>query len=120
MTFARVLMLLLVVSLMAAGQILFKLAARDLKGATIADALTQGMTSVPLVIGVIVYGLTTILWVLVLRDNDLSRAYPFVALTLILVPLAGVIFFGETLSLSLLTGGALIVAGVIIISVGGQ
>jgi drug/metabolite transporter (DMT)-like permease len=39
---------------------------------------------------------------------------------LILVPLAGVIVFGETLSLSLLTGGALIVAGVIIISVGGQ
>jgi drug/metabolite transporter (DMT)-like permease len=118
MTLARLSMLLLVVVLMAAGQILIKLAARDFEGASLASAITKGVTSVPLVIGILVYGFTAILWVLVLRDNDLSRAYPFLALTLILVPLAGVIFFGETISLSLLTGGALIVAGVIVISVG--
>ena len=73
MTLTRVSMLLVVVGLMAAGQILFKLAAKELEGATIASAFIKGMTSVPLVIGIVVYGLTTILWVLVLRDNDLAE-----------------------------------------------
>jgi len=110
--------LLVIVGLMACGQILFKIAAGRLGGgADLApSSLIRAALDPFLLTGIALYGLTTLLWVVVLRDTALSKAYPFVALTLVLVPLTGIIVFDEPFSLPLLLGGLLILAGVLVIS----
>lgn len=69
-----------------------------------------------MICAVVIYGLTTVLWVLVLTGTDLSRSYLFTALATILVPLAGVVFFKETVSMGLVAGGGLVVVGLIVAS----
>src|SRR5690606_18609234 len=67
--------LLAVVALMSLGQILFKLAAARIETVAFTWATAEKLILNPyLVLGVIVYGLTTVLWVLVLVDGSLSRA----------------------------------------------
>lgn len=117
MTASRIVPLLCVVVIMAVGQILFKLAAGRLGNLSLSWDMAARLVFNPyLVVGVMVYGLTTILWVLVLTDTDLSRSYPFVALTMVLVPIAGVFLFNESLSPGLVIGGGLILAGLAVIS----
>jgi drug/metabolite transporter (DMT)-like permease len=110
--------LLGVVGVMAAGQILFKAAADSMRGPLTfsLDTLLRLMLNPYLVGGVAVYALNTVLWVAVLREVELSRAYPFVALPLVIVPLVGIFLFHEPWSNALLVGGAFIVAGVWIIA----
>ncbi len=47
-----------------------------------------------------------------IKETALSVAYPFMALSFILVPLGSAWLFGDRLTLGQLLGGALIVAGV--------
>ena len=109
--------LLGVVALMTLGQVLFKLAARHIEVLTLSVETAWNLATNPyLVAGIVVYGVTTVLWVFVLTSGDLSRSYPFVALTMVLVPLCGVVLFHEPLSPALLAGGALILAGLGVIA----
>ena len=61
-------------------------------------------------------GLGSIIWIILLRNIELSRAYPFMALCFILVPLLGFIFFNEQLSTPYLIGTMLIIGGITIIA----
>ena len=103
---------LIIFSLMlSAGQILFKKAA-------VASNLTPGLSGFisPWLLGAIcLYGLATILWVWILKTIPLSIAYPFSALGFIIVPVAAIYLFGETISLKYIIGGSLIVSGILII-----
>ncbi|MBM3527017.1 MAG: 4-amino-4-deoxy-L-arabinose-phospho-UDP flippase [Alphaproteobacteria bacterium] len=92
---------------MSSGQILFKLAAG--RGGAVEIMLSPVFWS-----AVALYGVVTILWVMLLREIDLSRAYPFIAATYILVPAASVAILGEKVGLSYLLGVALIVAGIVL------
>lgn len=97
--------------LLSMGQILFKKAA-------IVSNLTPGLAGFvnPWLMGAVcLYGLTTILWVWILKTVPLSIAYPFSALGFVLVPLAATYFFGETISIKYIVGGCMIVAGILII-----
>lgn len=58
------------------------------------------------------YGVATIIWTMVLRTLPLSTAYPFVALAFILVPLVGVVMFGEKFTTTQWLGTALIFVGI--------
>ena len=51
-------------------------------------------------------------WMVAVQRLDLSYAYPFVALTFVLVPAASVLLFHESISLPQMLGLALIVIGV--------
>ena len=51
-------------------------------------------------------------WTLVLRQVPVSVAYPFMALTFVLVPLGALVFFGEHVAPLQWAGVALVVAGV--------
>ena len=44
-------------------------------------------------------GIASIIWIMLLRNIELSRAYPFQSFSFILVPLLGYIIFNEQLSL---------------------
>ena len=60
----------------------------------------------------IVYAVSTGLWVWLLRYMDISKAYPFMALGFVIVPLLSVWLFNEKLSLPYMVGVSLIIAGV--------
>jgi drug/metabolite transporter (DMT)-like permease len=52
----------------------------------------------------------------ILSFTPLSRAYPFLALSFVITPLAGSFFFGERLSAGTIGGLALIMGGLYLIA----
>lgn len=100
------------VAVISVGQLLFKLASAhldfrrpfaDLKGLAI------------LALALALYGSATLLWVAALRNAPLSRLYPVMALSFVLVPLGGLALLREPVSLQYWAGAALIIAGVAVI-----
>ena len=98
----------------AAGQILFKRAAIQVGQVESASWLFEVLRQPALWAALVLYGAATLLWVKVLATIPLSRAYPFVALAFVFVPVAGYVFFHESIGLRQAAGIALIVVGVIV------
>jgi drug/metabolite transporter (DMT)-like permease len=96
------------------GQILFKLAAREA-----ADTLLNALLSPYLLIALAIYGLATITWVWQLSMVDLTRAYPFMALTFVVVPLLSMLLLNEAVGWSYFLGVACIVCGIVVIQASG-
>lgn len=69
-----------------------------------------------LALSVSVYGLATILWIWALQTVPLSRAYPILGISFIIVPIGSRIFFGEKLSVGYGIGVLMIIGGIIFIS----
>lgn len=91
------------------GQLLFKKAAELADpSAGVLSLVTNGW----LLAALMLYGITTLGWVWVLRHAPLHLAYPFMGLAFIVVPLLAWAFLGEPLSWQTLLGGALILVGV--------
>jgi multidrug transporter EmrE-like cation transporter len=75
------------------------------------------LASSPLVfVGLVVYGLSAALWLLVLARVDVTYAYPFVGLGFLLTMMFGVWFLGETLTPLRLIGTCLVALGVVLIA----
>jgi drug/metabolite transporter (DMT)-like permease len=74
----------------ATGQIFFKLAADSLEW-----NLPSIMTNWKLIIGLILYGLATILFILTLKKGNLSTLYPIIATSYIWVALFSKIYLKE-------------------------
>jgi drug/metabolite transporter (DMT)-like permease len=51
-------------------------------------------------------------WMLAIQRLDIGYAYPFIALTFVIVPVSSALLFGEPLPTLRLVGLAMIVAGV--------
>lgn len=96
----------------AAGQVLIKLGATQLGQSTSPLAM---ITNPLLVGGYVLYGLMTVLFVIALRDEELSILYPIIALTYVWVTGLSVWLFRETFNLAKGLGVATIVAGVSIL-----
>ncbi len=103
--------------LLAVGQLLFKKASEavpdrvGLDGQALRETLALALN--PYLIGALaLYFLATLLWIWVLRDVPLSRAYPFIGLGFVLVPLGALLFFQEPITGRYLLGSALIMAGI--------
>lgn len=96
----------------AAGQIMFKCSALAMNEAATLFALRPllffGATMV-------LYGVTSIGWVIILRHAELGKIYPVMALAFVFVPAASYFLFGERFSGGYIAGSALIAAGLIII-----
>ena len=107
------------VTLIAAGQVLFKLVA--LRSVSQPDAgLVAQWLNWPFLAALAIYGAATILWIWVLRFVPLNIAYPVFALAFIIVPLASYLMFREPLGWHHALGGIMIVCGVLVISLGGK
>lgn len=61
--------------------------------------------------------LASFCWAAVLTKFELSYAYPFTALSLVLVFLSGIFVFGEGINLYKIIGMFLIVAGILVLSI---
>ncbi len=107
---ARYFLLMGFALLMSTGQMLFKIAADAGRGKPMPQALLNGW----LITALALYGGATLLWVYILRTTPLSVAYPFAALSFIIVPIAAWAFFGEVLSWRYGLGMALIFGGIVL------
>jgi multidrug transporter EmrE-like cation transporter len=103
---------------MAVGQVLFKTVAVKSNALTSAQSLF-GMLLIPQFwLALLLYGLATLLWIRILQEVPLSRAYPFAALGFVLVPAASVLFFGETISKTYILGAVFIISGILVVARG--
>jgi len=104
---------LLCVLSISVGQILFKKAA----GAFLMPLTWQALVfNGWLIASLVLYGLTTLGWVWILRNVPLHLAYPFMGLAFLIVPTLAWMFLGEPLHWRTLAGGLLIMAGVALAS----
>lgn len=95
--------------LATAGQVLFKLAVRN-------EPLGPALLLQPKMIGgILAYGSSAILWIIVLSRLPLNVAYPFVSLNFVFVAIAGWIFLREPMNWHHVAGLALIILGLIIV-----
>jgi len=108
------LLTLLCVVLIAAGQMLFKVAAAQWRIDGWSWSTARAFLSPAMVLALILYGMTTVLWVFILRTVPLSTAFPVYALVFVLVPVAAHFLLNEPWSWNALVGGAVILLGVII------
>src|SRR5882762_11586106 len=100
--------------MIAAGQLLFQKSASDSPPLSTLAGMTSLITNPVFILALIVYGVATLLWVAILQQVPLSRAYPFNALGFILVPAAAIVFYGEAATIRLFVGLALVVIGLIV------
>lgn len=101
--------------LIAAGQVLFKLASRSTGGTDLAGL--AGLLVNPFLIAALaIYGTGTIIWIYLLKSVPLNYAYPFMALTFCFVPVLAWIFLGEAPTLRLAIGTGLVLVGLFVIA----
>lgn len=109
--------ILVVVVLMAAGQLLFRKTAVGSPPLSTWRGLSSLALNPAFLVALVMYGAATLLWVGVLQHVPLSRAYAFNALSFIIVPIASILVFGETVSVRFAIGLGLVVAGLVLIGV---
>lgn len=106
-------LLLVCVVAVSVAQILFKQLGVLLKNTSGTFDLNIWLVSFS---SVALYGGATLLWIYLLTNVPLNKAYPFMALCYVLVPLMAFLFFGEQLSMAYFLGCALILAGIVVIA----
>lgn len=104
--------ILVIILLLAAGQLLFK--ATAIQWSTERTLLSVKVLAC-LVPALAMYGLATISWIWILRRVSLQFAYPFMALTFVLVPIGSYVLFGERANIFYYVGVAIIICGVIVV-----
>ena len=110
MSLRQLFSVLMTVLALSVGQILFKLAARDMREGE--PLLQQVLLNFWLYVALAVYGFATIFWIVLLRQVPLQLAYPFVALAFFFVPILAYWFLGEALRWQSFAGAGLILLGV--------
>lgn len=96
----------------AAAQILMKTGTASVEGSGLLGFLTAIVSNMPLLAGYSLYGLSTVLLVLALRDGELSLLYPVISLTFVWVTILSAFVFQEAITVTKVLGISIIVAGV--------
>ncbi|MBE2241833.1 MAG: EamA family transporter [Burkholderiaceae bacterium] len=121
MTGKALLLILGSVGLSAFAQIALKI---GMGGEAARDAMAHGslvygyirLLVIPAVVcGLVAYGLSALLWLRVLAELDVSKAYPFVALGIVVTMTSGALFLGESVPLLRVAGAALVIVGVLLV-----
>lgn len=100
----------------AAAQVLMKTGANHMAHPGLAGMIAN----LPLMGGYCLYGLSTLLLVLALRDAELSLLYPVIALTYVWVTILSFLIFHDEINPWKLLGIVLIVVGVGVLGKGGR
>ena len=108
------LLLIAVVTLLAVGQFLFKRAGLAIQGKALIEGAWTLATHPGLYLALALYGISTVLWVVVLSRVPLTEAYPWIAGATVAVPLIGWLFYNERVGASFWIGIALIAVGLIL------
>ncbi len=117
---SAVLMILIAVFLAVVAQICVKMGLNVLGTIDFASGIFLAYLKIfltPLVLlGCFIYALSSFLWIYSLSKVDLSFAYPFLALSYVLIIIASWLFLGEKIPFLRWVGLFVICSGVIIIS----
>jgi drug/metabolite transporter (DMT)-like permease len=112
-------MLLISIVLGAGGQLLFKAAARSLPPFSelgLWKLLLAMFTTPAILAGFACFFISSLLWIVAIRNIPLSMAYPMVALSYIVIFTGSYFLFSEALSWRHWSGAALIVMGILLIT----
>lgn len=118
-------LILFCVGISAGAQIALKagMTAREIRtvieGGDFARIAMALITSPMVMLGLVTYGLSAIIWMFVLSRVALSTAYPFIALGIAMTAIAGRYVFNEPMTPVKIAGIGLILAGILVIGVGG-
>lgn len=103
------LLALIAVFLGTAGQVYIK------SGVNLTGGLQSGLLKVlthpHVLLGFLLYGISSLFWLGVLSRLPLSSAYPLLALNFVLILAFAVLFLGETVTVAKVTGVLLIFTG---------
>ncbi len=111
------LLILVSVLLGAVGQVLLKMGA--LRVGPVSDLgalLWRIVTSPHILAGFALYGVASVLWIVVLSRAPLSLAYPLLSLGYVAVLLASAYVFGEAIPALRVAGIAAIILGLVLVS----
>lgn len=108
-----IVLILLTLTMLACGQVLFKQASAQLSFAKPASLLSWA-----LILALVVYGVATLLWMAVLAKVPLSTAFPFYGLSFLLVPVFAWWLLNEPIRPQTWIGALVILLGVVISSWG--
>ncbi|MCB1218657.1 EamA family transporter [bacterium] len=111
--------LLTSIALGAAGQLMFKAAARTLPAYSelgLARLLLAMFTTPLILAGFICFFISSVLWIVTLRSMPLSNAYPMVALSYVIIFLGSFYLFGEAVDWRHWAGAGLIISGILLIA----
>ena len=111
----QLLFILLTVVMLAAGQILFKVASLKLD-MSVKGLLTGLFLNPTLMLALTIYAVATVFWLFVLKSMPLKVAYPFAALGFFIVPLLAYFFLDEPLRWTTFAGASIIMLGVYVSS----
>lgn len=101
----------------AAEVLLKKGAAGSVAGANESEVLgVTALTSGTTWLGIVLYTLSFLIWLHVLRLLPLTRAYALASIVHVLVPAAAWMFLDETISLTRAAGIALVLCGVVLVA----
>ena len=106
---------LISIMLLSAGQTSLKYGLNAIGGVSLAEGIVSFLKlfQTPwVIVGFVLYGLSSILWLDVLSKLDFSLAFPMVGLTYVFTLLIGRFFFGETIGWERMLGVAFIVTGI--------
>ena len=109
----NILLCLVNVLIMVAGQVLFRYGAKDKTFDSFSAVVSVVFTPVVL-LALFLYVCTTVLWLYILSSVPLSFAYPIQALAFPLVLILSMFLFKEPISISGWIGVAIIFIGVIV------
>jgi len=109
-------LLVAAVSLGAGGQVCLKLGVNQLGGGASPLAVLKGIFTPYVLSGFILYGVSSLLYLIALSRLELSYAYPFVALSFVMVVVLSWWLLDETLPLLRIGGVALILVGVLTVA----
>jgi drug/metabolite transporter (DMT)-like permease len=111
------------IALGATGQFLFRLGMLKIGTVTIQSIwgqLFHVIFTPAIILGFLCFGLSSILWLIIISRWQLSFAYPLVALGYIIVIAYGTIFLRETLDLPRIIGSIFILFGIGILGLAGK
>lgn len=101
----------------AVGQIMLKVGANKLENInTNIEGLFSIIKNYYILIGLVLFGTSFLLWVKILTKNDLSFVYPMVSISYIIIILASRFLFNEPFTANKIIGIIAIVSGVFIIN----
>lgn len=105
-------LIIFTVFLLAAGQILFKIASDNL--IITARGFIPSLFDPAILVALAVYGVATVLWLIALKGMPLRVAYPFVALAFVIVPTLAHYLLGESVGWNTYVGALIIGVGVFV------
>ena len=111
MTLTQTLFALICVIAISVGQLLFKNAGNVIQES---GGWMSWKVLIAVIVPIILYGLTTLLWINLLRQVDLYKAQIFMSLSFVLVPIGSYFFFREHITTGFIIGATVVIIGLFI------